>query len=180
MPPLLPGEDGEEFAGGEGFKGAEASFEFGASYAPLAVEPTEKIARSLLALLRIALQAAGNEIAIGIASGANTGNDVVQAHPQSGEPLPAIKAQAGFAGVNGTSQLAALQEIGLLQAQARGKMVCAGRFQPRGPQSANLIRQSHFHQVAYNAALHQPEHAVSNQPADGIAHRRGGKADTAA
>src|SRR5260221_7057860 len=119
MPPLLPGEDGEEFAGGEGFKGAVATFEFGASYAPLAIEPTEKIARSLLALLQIALQAAGNQIAVRIKSGANPRHHVVQAFRQSSQALPAVETIAGFARVDRAPQLAALQEIGLLQITRR-------------------------------------------------------------
>ena len=53
----------------------------------MALEPAEKIGRGPLVLLRIALGAAGNEVAVGVATGVDARNDVVEAHDETVEAL---------------------------------------------------------------------------------------------
>jgi len=74
----LRSERRDELAGSKGVEGAEAGAEFGAGQALLAVEPAKEVGRRALALLRIAFEAAGNQIAVGIVSGADARNDVVR------------------------------------------------------------------------------------------------------
>src|SRR5713101_6677306 len=57
-----------ELAGSEGVEGAEAGVEFGGGEAALAVEPAEKIGGGTLAFERIAFEARGNQVAMGVAS----------------------------------------------------------------------------------------------------------------
>jgi hypothetical protein len=72
-----------EFRGGEGVQGAEAAGEFDGRQAALAVEPAEKIPGGALPFLGVAFQAAGNEIAVGIAARLDARHDVVQASATS-------------------------------------------------------------------------------------------------
>jgi len=64
--------------------------------------------------------------------------------------------------VNGTAELACLEEIGLLEVEARRDGVRAGGFQSRGPYRANFMRQPHFDQEPYSGAPDQPQDAVSD------------------
>src|SRR5437879_5470067 len=73
-----------ELACGEIFQGAEASVEFGGRQAPLAVESAQKIPGRTVTLARVAFDAAGNQVAVGIASEAHSGHDVVEAVHVSG------------------------------------------------------------------------------------------------
>ena len=73
-----------ELAGGEIFQGAKASVEFGGREAPLAVERAQKIRDRAVALARVAFDTAGNQVAVGIASEAHAGHNVVEAAHVSG------------------------------------------------------------------------------------------------
>jgi len=67
-------EDGRgELAGGEGVEGAETGVEFGGGDAALAVEPAEEMGGGTLAFERIAFEAGGNQVAVGVAPGADAG-----------------------------------------------------------------------------------------------------------
>jgi hypothetical protein len=57
-----------ELARGEGVEGAEAGGEFDVGEAAFAVEPAEKIASRAIAFLGVALETAGDKVAVGIAS----------------------------------------------------------------------------------------------------------------
>jgi hypothetical protein len=56
---------------GEVFQGAEACVEFGGGQAPQAVERAQKIRGRTVALARVAFDAAGNQVAVGIAAEAH-------------------------------------------------------------------------------------------------------------
>src|SRR5260370_33798848 len=90
-----------ELACGEIFQGAEARVEFGGRQAPQAVESAQKIRRGTVALARVAFETAGNQVAVGIASEAHAGHDVVEALHMSGSAAEAVKAGAAFAVVDG-------------------------------------------------------------------------------
>ena len=67
-------EDGRgELAGGEGVEGAETGVEFGGGDAALAVEPAEKMGGGTLPFEGIAFEAGGNQVAVGVAPGADAG-----------------------------------------------------------------------------------------------------------
>src|SRR6266571_8692889 len=115
-----------ELACGEIFQGAKASVEFGGRQAPLAVESAQKIRDRTVALARVALDTAGNQVAVGIASQAHAGHDVVEALHVSGSAAEAVKASAAFAIVNGFAERPAFQEIRGFERR--------GRRLSRGPQ----------------------------------------------
>ncbi len=79
------GENGAELAGSEGFQGAQAAFEFGGGYAAQAIEGAQKIFGGGCSLLRVAFDAAGNEIAVGIAASTDMRDDMVEDSPTSDE-----------------------------------------------------------------------------------------------
>jgi len=69
------GKERRELAGGEG---VEAGGEFEGGQAALAVEPAEEIGGGSLPLFRVAIQTAGDEVAVGVAPGLNAGHDMVE------------------------------------------------------------------------------------------------------
>jgi hypothetical protein len=103
---------GAELSGGEIFQGAEARVEFGGGEAALAVERAQEIGSRMLALAEVAFHTAGNEVAVGVASEAHSGHDVVEALHISGSAAKAIKAGAAFAIMNGFAKRPSFQEIG--------------------------------------------------------------------
>ena len=66
-----------ELAGGEGVEGAETGVELGGGDAALAVEPAEEMGGGTFAFEGIAFEAGGNQVAIGVAPGADAGHYVV-------------------------------------------------------------------------------------------------------
>src|SRR6266851_8305990 len=109
--PLHGRERRGELAGGEIFQGAEASVKFGGREAPQAVESAQKIPGRTVALARVAFDAAGNQVAVGIASEAHAWHDVVEALHVSRSAAKTIKASAAFAIVNGFAERPGFQEI---------------------------------------------------------------------
>ena len=111
-PSALLGVNGRgELAGGEGVEGAEAGVEFGRGDAALAVEPAEKMGGGTLAFEGIALEAGGDQVAIGVAPGADAGHDVVKALDARVGAAQTIKTMAAFAEVDGLAQGAGLEEV---------------------------------------------------------------------
>jgi len=125
------GENGAELAGGERVQGTKAAFEFDRSQATQAKEGAQKIFGGRFSLLRVALDAAGNEIAVGIAASAGLRDNMVEHSPTSDEPPQAIKAQAALARMNGLAPTAHLQEIHLLEVGAAGPPSEAGGHRSR-------------------------------------------------
>lgn len=109
------GERGAEFAGDEEVEGAEAAGEFVGGDAALAMEPAEKVRSGAASLQGIALDTAGDEIAIGIVLGLDTRDDVVEGTHGRVEAAPAIKTEAAFAAMDGFAKGAVLQEIQLIE-----------------------------------------------------------------
>ena len=94
-------EDGRgELAGSEGVEGAETAVEFGDGQAALAVEPAEKIGGGTLAFERIAFEAGGDQVAIGVAPRPGAGHDVVEALDARVGAAQTIKTKAAFAEVD--------------------------------------------------------------------------------
>lgn len=91
-------------AGGEGVESAEAGGELGGGEAVLAIELTEKVGSRLMALARIAFEAAGNEIAIGIAAGAELRDDVVEAAGAWLQTTETVEAKTAVASMNGLAE----------------------------------------------------------------------------
>ncbi len=133
------GENGAELAGGECFEGAEAAFEFGRGYAAQAIEGAQKIFGGGCSLLRIALDATGNEIAVGIAPPAGLRDDVVEDSATGGEPPQTIKAQAAVARMNGFAPTADLQEIHFLDVGAAAPASEAGGHSAIGRRGVYLL-----------------------------------------
>src|SRR4029077_8311049 len=96
-------------------QGAEAGVEFGGRRGALAVERAQKIAGGAGGLGWVALDAAENQVAVGIAPEAHAGHDVVEALHVSGSAAEAVKTGAAFAIVNGFAERPALPEIGGLE-----------------------------------------------------------------
>jgi len=134
------GENGAELAGSEGFQGAQAAFEFGGGYAAQAIEGAQKIFGGGCSLLRVAFDAAGNEIAVGIAASADMRDDMVEDSPTSDKPPQTIKAQAALARMNGLAPAADLQEIHLLEVGAAGPAGEAGGHSAIGRRGVDLLR----------------------------------------
>ncbi len=65
---LWVNEGRAEFAGGEGVEGEEAGGEFEAGEAAFAIETTEEVGSGRLAFLGVALDAGGDQVAIGVAA----------------------------------------------------------------------------------------------------------------
>ncbi len=67
-----------EFAGGEGVEATETGVEFGGGQAAVAEEPAEKIGGGAFAFQRIAFEAAGDQVAVGIAPRLCTRHDMIK------------------------------------------------------------------------------------------------------
>jgi hypothetical protein len=163
------GEKGAELAGGEGFQGSQASVEFGGGQAAQAVEGAQKIFGGAFSLLRVAFDAAGNEIAVGIAASAGVRDDMVEDSTARDEPPQAIEAPAALAHMNGLAAAADLQEIHLLEvagAEPPGEADGRGAFVRRG---VYLLRQKDFGQVASLGAVDQAQRALGGETAHGLA-----------
>ncbi len=105
-------EDGRgELAGSEGVEGAETGVEFGGGDAAFAVEPAEEMGGGTLSFERIAFEAGGNQVAIGVAPGPGAGHDVVEALDARVGAAQTIETMAAFAEVDGLAQGAGLEEI---------------------------------------------------------------------
>ena len=77
------GENGAEIAGGEGFQGVQAGVELGRGQAAQAKKAAQKIFGGSFSLLRVAFDAAGNEIAVGIAASTTWGTTWSRTRPRA-------------------------------------------------------------------------------------------------
>ena len=104
-----------EFAGGEGVEATETGVEFGGGQAAVAEEPAEKIGGATFAFQRIAFEAAGNQVAVGVAARLSAGHDVIEdLDARVGAPQ-AVEAVPAFAKVDGLAQRAGLEEVELFE-----------------------------------------------------------------
>ena len=166
---------GAEFAGGEGFEGAEAGVEFGGGEAALAVEGAEKIGGGAVALAGVAFEAGGNQVAVRIAAEARAGHDVVEALHAGGSAAKAIEANAALAIVNGFAQGPGLQEVGGFQGGGR-KFSRGTGVQGEGraifvqPDGVDIFGPTHFDEMAGFAAFEETQSAELIKAADRLAH----------
>ncbi len=97
----LPGLWRDELAGGEVIEGAEAAAQLDVAQAAVAVERAYKLDGVALGLIGIAIETAGDEVAVGIAAEVRLRDDVVEAPSMGDEPAETIEAAAALAGVDG-------------------------------------------------------------------------------
>src|SRR5260370_5159433 len=180
---FVNGEWRTKLAGGEGVEGAEAVGEFGVGQAAPAVEPAEKIAGRAIPFLGVALQTAGDEVAVGIATEGHAWDNVIEAANQRRKPTQAIETAFAFSHMNGVAQSPALQEV-LLEVDAARKgpggaatdLPGAGGSPRRA--GSNFVGQEHLDQMAGFAAFDQAQSAVGDQTAQGPTGGVGGEART--
>jgi hypothetical protein len=181
------GQGRGELAGGEGVEGAEAAGEFGGGQAALAIQQAEKIVGAALAFLRVAFQAAGDEVAVGIAPRLGAWEDVVETLHLRSEQAQTIEATAGLASMDGLAQGLGAQEVLRFEVDnesGRGApaldvfgVVSQNEFQ--GMIGENLFGQADFDNLTRFAACDRAQSAVVGKPAHGRASRTGGEAGTA-
>jgi hypothetical protein len=171
-------EDGRgELAGGEGVEGAETVVEFGRGQASLAVEPAEKIGGGTLAFERIAFEAGGNQVAIGVVARLDAGDDVVEALDARVGAAQTIKTMAAFAEVDGLAQGAGLEEVEFFEVGGlRGGGADGDGARTMAP---NLIGQEDVNDVAGFAATDEAERTEDDETADGFTDGAGADADAA-
>jgi hypothetical protein len=163
--------EGAEFAGGEGVEGAEAIGEFCGGEALLAVEAAEEIARGTFALLRVALDAARDEVAVRVATELDPRHNMIETLPRRGKPTQTVEAEASLAGVHGLAKGASLQEVGILEWQG-GSLAARrgggaadaygvatgprlGRTRGAGAGGANLAGQADFDEMTDFGAFYE-------------------------
>jgi hypothetical protein len=135
----------------------------------------------LFSFLRIAFEAAGNQIAVGVAAGFDAGLDVVEALGVRVGAAQAIEAVAAFAEVDGLAQGAGLEEVELFQVKIGGEGRVGGvaHGDVAGTSGGDFVGEAHFEDVAGFAALDEAERAEDGEAADGFAHRACANADAA-
>jgi hypothetical protein len=171
------GGDGRtELAGGEG---AEAGGEFGVGQAALAVEPAEKIASRAIAFLGVALETAGDEVAVGIAAQEDARDNMVDTATRRRNSAQAIKATAAFARMDGMAQRLIFREIhfvGVNRARQAQVVASSARVEFRG---VNLVGEKHLDDVAGFAAFDQAQGASGDEAPHSGARRAIAKASAA-
>lgn len=160
---------------GEGIERAEPFGEFDGSDAALAIEPTQKIRSRLVPFLRIAFQAAGDEVAIGVPSQCGLRHDVVEALHFGGEAAQAVKAPAMLALVDRLAKGLGLQEIDFLKIIRSGQRGGVLGFDLAGAGGENFVGRAHFDNVARLAAFDQAQDALAEEAAQALAGGAHGK-----
>jgi len=178
LPAGQAGHRRRELAGGEGVEDAKAGGEFGVGQAALAVEAAEEITGGAIPFLGVALQTAGDEVAIGIAAEGDAWDNMIEAANQRRKPTQAIETASAFPHMDGVAQSAGFQEV-LLEVEAARKrpgVAAADHFVAGG---ANFVGQAHLDDMADFAAFDQAQNAVGDQTAHGPTGGVGGEASTA-
>src|SRR5260370_26470880 len=180
---FVNGEWRTKLAGGEDVEGAEAVGEFGVGQAAPAVEPAEKIAGRAIAFVRVALQTAGEEVAVGIAPEGHAWDNVIEAATHRRKPTQAIETASAFSHMDGVAQSPALQEVHLeVEAARKGPggaatdLPGAGGAPRRG--GADFVGEAAPHQQTGLASFDQTQSAVGDQTAHGPTGGDGGQAHT--
>src|SRR5579872_2531563 len=169
-----------EFAGGQVFEGLEAGVEFGGGEAAFAVEEAEKIGGGHVAFEGVAFDAAGNQVAVGIASEAGARDDMVEAADVGRSAAKAVKAGAEIAIVDGLAKRPGAHEIGGLEFGGGAIFVgsCGGQDGGRTivfAKCADVFGETHFDEMAGFAAFEQAQSAELIEAAYGLAHRAVGE-----
>jgi len=140
-----------ELAGGEGVEGAEALGKFSGGQTALTVEPAEEITGGAIPFLRVALQTAGGEVAIGIAAEGHARHNVIEAANQGRKPTQAIETASAFSHMDAVAQSPVLEEVHL-EVDAARKGPGAAAADPPGADGTNFVGQPHLDHVAGFAA----------------------------
>jgi len=151
--------------------------------------------RGPFALLRIALDAAGNEVAIRVAAETHARHDMIETLLRRGKPAQTVKTQAALAGVDGLAKRASLQEVGILERQSASLCVRRaggaanaygaaagpglGRNGAAGTGGANFFGQADLDEMTGLGAFDQAQSAEGREAANGFAGRSTGNADCA-
>lgn len=159
-----------EFAGGEALEGAEALAKFGRGQAVLSVEPAEKVRGGTLALPGIAFEAAGDEVAVGVALPLRLRHNMIEATPSAADAAQAVKAGAALASVDGLTQCRGFQEIDLFEAGLAREACEVADLRLPETGAANFFGEAHLDDVARLAAFEQLQYAFRNEAAQGLAH----------
>jgi hypothetical protein len=168
-----------ELARSEGVEGAEAGVELRGGDAALAVEPAKKMSGGTLSFERITFEAGGNQVAIGVASRAGAGHDVVEALDARVGAAQTIKTMPAFAEVDGLAQGPGLEEVEFFQVGGLRLAGGAADGVGAGTKAANLIGQEHVNDVAGFAATDEAERAEDDEAADRFTDGAGANADAA-
>jgi hypothetical protein len=135
--------------------------------------------------LRVALDTAGNQVAVGIAAELDPRHDVIEAPPRRGSAAEAVEAEPPLAGVDGLAERASLQEVCTLEIEGRRRSGRDGRGAAGGDRGAtrarsgDLARQADLNEMAGFGAFHEAQNTESRETADGFAHGSSGDADGA-
>src|SRR3989442_2976179 len=150
---LLSGKPWPKLACREGLHGEQACAEVLGRQAPLAVEPAQKILSRKVLLPGVAIQAAGDQVAVRIASRLGDRHHMIQAVGPAGGPAQTVKAHATIARVDGLAQGRSSQEIQLVQVDPAGQLVAAARSRSAAPPRADLPRRPHLPPMIHVAPL---------------------------
>ena len=172
-----------EFAGGEGVEAAETGVEFGGGQAAVAEEPAEKIGGGTVAFERIAFEAAGNQVAVGVEARLDARQDVIEALAARVGSPQTIETVAALAEVDGLAQGAGLEEVELFEVDRLVDGAGGGREAVHGDcagtSGTDFVGEAHFEDVAGLAAMNEAERAQGDEAADGFADGASAQADSA-
>jgi len=158
------------------FFGGEAAF---------AVENAQIVGSGHVGFEGVAFEAAGNEVAIGIASGADTRDHVIEAADVRGSAAKTIEADAAFAIVKSFAEGPSAHEVGGFESGRRSgigrgavEVMVIGDDGVAGVESGDLLGAAHLDDVAEFAAFDEAESAEFIEATDGQADGSTGKAET--
>lgn len=172
------GESGAELAGNEGVERAEARGELEEGQATLAIQPPEKVGGRHAALMRIAFEAAGDQVAVGRATALGLGHDMVEAFDAGRETAQAVKARAVLSSMNGLTQSRSFEKVCRFEIAGRGQGWGDRRERATRMGGVNLGRQADFDEVAGFATLDQTQSALVDQSTQGLTSGTDGKTNT--
>src|SRR5580698_7205610 len=95
---------GAEFAGAEGFEGAEAGGECRGRETTFAEEAAQEVCGRLVGFACVAFDTAGDEVAIGVAAGMHLRDDMVEALGAFFQAAEAVEARVALTGIDGAAQ----------------------------------------------------------------------------
>lgn len=169
-----------EASHGEGVKRQKTRGKFDGGEAALAKEPAQKIRGRFVPFLRVAFQAARDEISIRVPSQCGLRHHMVQALHLGGEAAEAVKAPAVLALVDRLAKGLGLQEIGFLKIVPGGRLggILGFDLLGAGRRRENFVGQAHFDNMARFAALDQTQNALAKEAAQPLPRGANGKASS--
>lgn len=140
------------------------------------VEGAEIVGGGVFLLGGVALHAATDEVAVGIASPFHARHDVVEALHADGDAAKAIEALAAFTVVDGLTERARLHEVQFFEIgrAAHGAQGKAGRH-GAAAETANFSGQARLNEMTLLGALDQAQDSMFDEAAHGLAHRSVGE-----